>query len=144
MGKCTYECDWLIARQMKSELLAESDGHIDAVSRRPAATYFPGAARVLFITTTDTPVASTTLSEANSIGVSIWQAVVCRDPNENSFQVSAAQPLNPGVYGGNVPISVQTGVKTYYPGNLIGVTVSVTPSVHRLHARSLGSISLPG
>jgi len=59
-------------------------GHIDAVSRRPAATYRSGAARVLFITTSDTSAGPTeTLAEANRRGVKLtvihlssWRALL--------------------------------------------------------------------
>ena len=67
-------------------------GHIDAVSRRPASGFFRGAARVLFITTSDTSVGTaSTLKEGNDRGVGIWKAIVCRTtPNSNSFQVGPA------------------------------------------------------
>jgi hypothetical protein len=88
-------------------------GHIDAVSRRPASGFFRGAARVLFITTSDTSVGTTdTLREANNRGVGIWKAIVCRTtPNSNSFQVSPAVPLNPGIYS-QTPVPGSPGLVT--------------------------------
>ena len=88
-------------------------GHIDAVSRRPASGFFRGAARVLFITTSDTSVGTTnTLTEANNRGVGIWKAIVCRtDPNSNSFQVGPAVPLNPGIYS-QTPVPGSPGLVT--------------------------------
>lgn len=79
-------------------------GHIDAVSRQPAARFFSGAARVLFITTSDTSVGHpATLSEANDSNrrVSIWKATVCEIPSTSTpvdLQVGPAIPLNPSVY----------------------------------------------
>jgi hypothetical protein len=59
-------------------------------------------ARVLFITTSDTSAGpADTLSEATSKGVSIWKAIVCRDPGKNSFQVGPPVSLNPAVFQSN-------------------------------------------
>lgn len=88
-------------------------GHIDAVSRRPAQGYGPGAARVLFITTSNTTVGSDTLARATRENVAIWQAIVCRDSGQNSFQVGSAVPLNTAVYAGrSIPVPLFPGVKT--------------------------------
>ncbi|PPS45833.1 hypothetical protein [Chroococcidiopsis sp. TS-821] len=88
-------------------------GHIDTVSRRLASGFFRGAARVLFITTSDTSVGTTdTLREANNRGVGIWKAIVCRTtPNSNSFQVGSAIPLNPGIYS-QTPVPGSPGLVT--------------------------------
>jgi hypothetical protein len=91
-------------------------GHLDAVSRRPAATYFPGAARVFFITTSDTAVNSDVLVEASRLKISIWQAIVCR--GNNRLQVGPSTPLNPGVYSPSVPLDGLPGI----PGDIVNPT----------------------
>jgi hypothetical protein len=76
-------------------------GHIDAVSRRPAASFRTGAARVLFITTSDTTASPPdTIIEANRKGVGIWKAIVCTTAQPGGLlQVGPAVPLNPEIYG---------------------------------------------
>ncbi len=89
-------------------------GHIEAVSRRPVTSFGRGAARVLFITTSDTSAGpADTIAEANRVGVSLWKAVVCTSPQPGGFlQVGPAVPLNPGVYGRTgAPISIMPGVR---------------------------------
>ena len=88
-------------------------GHIDAVSRRPAASFRRGAARVLFITTSDTTVSPPdTIAEANRLGVGIWKAIVCTTTQPGGFlQVGPAVPLNPEVYGTSIPLSDAAGVR---------------------------------
>ncbi|MCM0590890.1 MAG: hypothetical protein KA716_11940 [Gloeotrichia echinulata DEX184] len=87
-------------------------GHIDAVSRRPAARFGRGAARVLFITTSDTTASPPdTIAEANRLGIGIWKAIVCTTAQPGGLlQVGPAVPLNPEIYAPNIPSPVSPGV----------------------------------
>ncbi|MCY7272806.1 MAG: hypothetical protein LH702_03400 [Phormidesmis sp. CAN_BIN44] len=86
-------------------------GHIDAVSRRPAASFRRGAARVLFITTSDTSAGPPdTIAEANRLGVGIWKAIVCTTAQPGGYlQVGPATPLNPEVYT-SAPLEISPGL----------------------------------
>jgi hypothetical protein len=88
-------------------------GHIDAVSRRPAAGFRRGAARVLFITTSDTTASPPdTIAEANRLGIGIWKAIVCTTAQPGGLlQVGPAVPLNPEVYGTSIPVNGLPGVR---------------------------------
>jgi hypothetical protein len=88
-------------------------GHIDAVSRRPAASFRRGAARVLFITTSDTTASPPdTIAEANKLGVGIWKAIVCTTVQPDGLlQVGPAVPLNPEVYGASILLNGAPGIR---------------------------------
>ncbi|MCY7286474.1 MAG: hypothetical protein LH679_24270, partial [Cyanobacteria bacterium CAN_BIN43] len=70
-----------------------------------------GAARVLFITTSDTVVPAETIMKGTNLKVGVWQAIVCTNLQPGGLlQVGPATPLNPELYRTGTLFYGQPGV----------------------------------